>query len=193
MSEAHKMIERVAAERGIDTQDYIDALVSGPLTGMTKTEMMVAFGDIHRTGLDPLSEEILFLKKGGKVTASIRYSGMTKLMRRAGITQVDVTYTDLEGGDIECRAVLGKTGEDGVTESFCRPEYLSECRQNTGPWKQYPRKMLGHRAVMQTARLACDINLPSADEYLEVGYKKQEEPDEEKEDDGFRIIGGGTQ
>lgn len=33
-------------------------------------------------------------------------------------------------------------------------EYLAECRRNTDPWKNMPRRMLRHKALMQCARVA---------------------------------------
>jgi len=188
MENAITMVERVAQERGMDSKAYLETLAAGPLSGMNREQAHVALGDIHRTGLCPLSDELLFLKKGGKYTTTIRYGGMTRLMRRKGITHVDVTYVTHEDGDVECRAVLGKTNEDGVVESFCRPEFLSECKQGNQVWEKYPRKMLGHRAVMQSARLACDINLPSADEYLEAGFVSPDKP--QADGGGFKILGG---
>lgn len=188
MSSVFTMVERVAQERGMAPKEYLEALAAGPFSGMSKDQMRVCCGDIHRTGLDPLSDELLFLKKGGKWTTTIRYGGMTRLMRRKGITHVDVTYVNHEDGDIECRAVLGKTNEDGTVESFCRPEFLSECKQGNEVWKKYPRKMLGHRAVMQSARLACDINLPSAEEYLDAGFVSPGKP--QADGGGFKILGG---
>ena len=183
--DAHKMVERVASERGMQTKEYLEALANGPLSGLDRQQFTVALGDIFRTGQDPLSEEILFLKKGGKVTTTERYGGTTKRMRREGITQVDVSYETLEDGDVACKATLGRIREDGQVETFSRTEFLSECRQNTGPWKQYPKKMLGHRAIMQAARLACSVNLPSAEEYMEAGFEKADGAG-----DGLKILGG---
>ena len=33
-------------------------------------------------------------------------------------------------------------------------EYMAECIRNTDPWKQYPRRMLRHKALIQCARYA---------------------------------------
>ena len=182
--DAHHKVEKVAGERGASSQEYLETLAAGPLAGFDRETFNRCLGDIYRTGLDPLSNELLFLKKGGKVTATEMYAGTTKRMRRDGITQVDVVYETLEDGDIACKAILGRVREDGHIETFSRTEYLSECQQQTGPWKQYPRKMLGHRAIMQTARLACSVNLPSAEEYLEAGFEKP------NGGEGLRILGG---
>jgi hypothetical protein len=58
-------------------------------------------------------------------------------------------------------------GDDGKPESAtCRiyrkdrahptsiTEYFSECFRNTEPWKQYPARMLRHKALIQAARIA---------------------------------------
>src|SRR4249919_2603702 len=38
------------------------------------------------------------------------------------------------------------------THHLTHREWLSECKRNTPPWQQSPRRMLGHRAFIQTAR-----------------------------------------
>jgi phage recombination protein Bet len=48
--------------------------------------------------------------------------------------------------------VKGRTHPTRVTERF------SECKRNTGPWGQYPFRMLRHKALMQCARVAFSIS-----------------------------------
>ena len=47
-------------------------------------------------------------------------------------------------------------------------EYLDECRRNTDPWKNMPRRMLRHKALMQCARVAFGFALHDDDEARDI-------------------------
>jgi phage recombination protein Bet len=48
-------------------------------------------------------------------------------------------------------------------------EYLEECRRNTDPWKNMPKRMLRHKALMQCARVAFGFALYDDDEARDIG------------------------
>lgn len=47
-------------------------------------------------------------------------------------------------------------------------EWRSECQRNTAPWNQSPRRMLGHRAFIQTARKTFGFGFMDEDEAARV-------------------------
>lgn len=166
-----RQLGEVAQARGMTAEAYADLLKTSVLANFNGAEAAKAVGDIFRTNLDPLSDEIIFLRKGGSVTTAITYAGYTKIQRREGISQVATDYLTLEDGEVSCTATLGRYTELGL-ESFSRTEFLSECRRSTPVWKQMPKRMLGHRAIISATRLACGLNLPSAEELQEVGFSE---------------------
>ena len=170
-----RQLGEVATARGMTPEAYADLLKDTVLSGFSQAEAAKAVGDIFRTNLDPLSEEVIFLRKGGAVTTAITYAGYTKIQRRDGISKVSTKYEDLEDGEVSCTATLGRYTPAGL-EEYSRTEFLSECRRGGPVWKQMPRRMLGHRAIISATRLACGINLPSAEELEEVGFTGTVEP-----------------
>ncbi len=58
-------------------------------------------------------------------------------------------------------------------------EYLDECRRNTDPWKNMPKRMLRHKALMQCARVA-------------FGFALYDDDDEARDATGGTVIDAAT-
>ena len=53
-------------------------------------------------------------------------------------------------------------------------EYMDECKRNTDPWKQFPKRMLRHKAFSQGVRMAFGIsNALDQDEAMDMGYDSE--------------------
>lgn len=168
-------LSEVAAERRMDPQAYGDLLKQTVLKGMDPLTAARCVGDIARYGLDPMSGNLLFMgKRGSDVQTALTYNGWLAIARREGVTSIDVEYTDIGENEVSARAVV-KRGE----EFYSRTEFLSECRRGGPVWKQMPRRMLGHRAVISALRCACGtLACASAEELQEAGFTAAAVPPE---------------
>lgn len=125
----------------------------------TSEEELVAFLMVaHEYGLNPILREIhAFPKKGGGIQTIVGVDGWAKLV---------CTNNDFDGMDFEYE-MDEKNKPISVTctiyrKSTERPvavtEYFEECFRNTDPWKQMPRRMLRHKALMQCGRIALGLS-----------------------------------
>lgn len=108
-------------------------------------------------GLNPLTREIYgFKAKSGAVVPIVGIDGWLSLANR---------QDEFDG--MEIREVVENGEHVGTTAIVYRKdrthptivtEWLAECRRGTEPWKQWPRRMLRHKAAIQAIRYAFSIS-----------------------------------
>ncbi|MDD6813963.1 MAG: RecT family recombinase [Akkermansia muciniphila] len=118
--------------------------------------------------LNPLTREVYaFPAKTGGIQPMISIDGWLKLAHQhpdyAGMSWA----AGKEDDEVwcECTVFLKSTPEHPVTIR----EYLVECKRNTEPWRQSPRRMLRHRATIQAIRYALGISGGLDAEEFEAG------------------------
>ncbi len=105
-------------------------------------------------GLNPMLKEIYaFPAKGGGVVPMVGVDGWIRLMNEhPAFDGIEFDYiTDQKGGIEAIEAVVWRKDR---THPIKVIEYMDECRRGTDPWKQAPRRMLRHRALIQCVRIA---------------------------------------
>lgn len=105
-------------------------------------------------GLNPMLKEIYaFPAKGGGVVPMVGVDGWIRLMNEhPAFDGIEFDYiTDQKGGIEAIEAVVWRKDRSHPIKVI---EYLEECRRATEPWKQTPRRMLRHRALIQCVRIA---------------------------------------
>lgn len=120
----------------------------------TSREMVAAFLLVAKQyDLNPFTKEIFAFPARGGIQPVVSVDGWMKLVN---------SHPDFDG--MEFADSLGATGE--LLAITCRmfrkgrghpvevTEYMSECRRNTETWKQWPARMLRHKATIQCARYA---------------------------------------
>jgi len=120
--------------------------------------------------LNPFTKELFaFPDKSGGVVPIVSVDGWARIMNDH--EQFDgMEFVEPDDG-AWCECVIYR--KDRAHPLKAR-EFLAECRRNTEPWKQWPRRMLRHKAMIQAARMA-------------FGFAGIYDPDE-----GERIIEGQT-
>lgn len=112
----------------------------------------------HRHGLNPLLNHIYFFisRDGQSVIPVVGVDGWAHIAARSGrLTGFDFQFvTDENGALAACECTVWLRDCD---KPFRNTEWLGECRRNTDPWKNQPRRMLRNRAFCQTVRLALGI------------------------------------
>lgn len=105
-------------------------------------------------GLNPLTKEIYaFPTKGGGIMPIVSIDGWVSLINRNaqfnGLTFDD--HLDAKGVVTAITARMFRKDREHPVEVT---EYMAECARPTDPWKQFPRRMLRHKALIQAARYA---------------------------------------
>jgi phage recombination protein Bet len=123
------------------------------IKGNATNEQVQAFLIVaNRYGLDPFLKEIhAFAGQGGGIVPIVGIDGWSRIANSTG--KLDGCEFEFSGVDegLACTCTIhvkDRTHPVRVTE------YMAECGRSTQPWKQYPRRMLRHKAFMQCARLA---------------------------------------
>ena len=104
--------------------------------------------------LNPVTREIYaFPKKGGGLSFVVSVDGWANIINTHpaanGMTFVD--QTDMDGKLIAITCQMWRKDREHPIEAT---EYMAECQRATDPWRQWPRRMLRHKAMVQAARYA---------------------------------------
>lgn len=146
------MAERCA----VDAAKLHETLKSTVFKGATDEEMLALVVTANTYGLNPLLKELYaFPKKGGGITPMVGVDGWLKIANR---------QPNFDGMQVEVYGD-GATPTHATCEIFLKDrsrsikitEYFEECRRNTEPWNQMPRRMLRIKAMIQCIRVAFGI------------------------------------
>lgn len=104
--------------------------------------------------LNPITKEIYaFPAKGGGVQPIVSIDGWLKIINSHpqfdGMEFADTLDNNGQLAAVTCR-IYRKDRKHPVEVT----EYMAECKRNTDPWKQWPGRMLRHKATIQAARYA---------------------------------------
>lgn len=103
--------------------------------------------------LNPLTREIFgFLTKSGGVQPVVSVDGWANLLNSHPAFD-GMEFEDHTDGD-ELIAVTCRMYRKDRSHPTAVTEYMKECRRATEPWDKWPRRMLRHKAFIQTARYA---------------------------------------
>lgn len=153
---SNQLIARLASEAGVTETQYYNTLMKTIMPGNVTAEQVLAFlqvaGKYH---LNPLTREIYaFPAKGGGIQPVVGVDGWLTLANRHGdfdgLEYEDVV--DTETGEL--LAITCKVYRKDRKHPICATEYMAECKRGTEPWKQWPRRMLRHKATIQGLRMA---------------------------------------
>jgi phage recombination protein Bet len=145
------------AERcNVDPAKLHSTLKNTVFKGATDDELLALVVTANTYELNPLLKELYaFPKKGGGITPMVGIDGWLKIANRQpnydGM-EVDVYGTDKTPTHATCEIFLKDR-----SHSVKITEYYEECRRNTDPWTQMPRRMLRNKAIIQAIRVAFGI------------------------------------
>ena len=155
------LTQELASHYGIEPGKFIATIKAtvmpkrqGGEPSPVSDEELAAFCMVAREyGLNPFLKEIhAFPNKSGGVTPIVGVDGWAKLMnRQPNFDGIEFECFDDNGKPVSVTAhiyIKGRSRPVSVTE------YFSECQRGTEPWRQMPRRMLRHKALIQGARVA---------------------------------------
>lgn len=152
---SQELIRDVASIAGMtDANECAAVLANSIIPNGAKPAEIVAFLAIAKQyNLNPITKEIYAFANRGGVQPIVSIDGWIKIINSHpqfdGMEFDD--HLDANGAlqSVTCR-IYRKDREHAVEVT----EYMGECRRNTEPWKQWPSRMLRHKATIQAARYA---------------------------------------
>ena len=144
----------MATRFSVDPAKLLETLKATAFKGSTDAELMSLCIVANEYGLNPFTKEIYaFPAKGGGIVPLISIDGWLKrINEHPQFDGLEKTFTEDDAGKpISCIVTIHRKDRNHPT---IHEEYLLECARNTEPWNKQPRRMLGHRALIQCARIA---------------------------------------
>ncbi len=149
-----RMAQRFEMEPRTFEQTLMATIIPG---GKATKEQVAAFLVVaDRYNLDPFVKEIYaFPDKGGGVRPIVSVDGWLTLINRQA-----------QHDGLECEELFAEDGSGKVVAITCNiyrkdrahptriTEYMAECARGTEPWRQWPLRILRHKAIIQCARVA---------------------------------------
>lgn len=153
MTRRNTVMGSLAERYEMDPAKLLDTLKATCIKGNATNEQVQAFCIVaNRYGLDPFLKEIhAFAAQGGGIVPIVGIDGWSKIANATKLMDGCEFTFDGTGNDLSCTCTIYVKGREHPVRVT---EYLSECNRSTPPWKQYPRRMLRHRAFIQCARLS---------------------------------------
>ena len=149
-------ITAAMAERyGMATSAFEATLRATVVPKECSREQFAAFLVVaHEYGLNPILKEIYaFPAKGGGIQPVVGIDGWVRLMNQH--PQMDgIEFDDHLDDNGQLTAITARIHRRDRGHPIVVTEYMVECRRNTEPWKQWPTRMLRHKALIQAARYA---------------------------------------
>jgi phage recombination protein Bet len=161
---------RLMAERCFVEPDKLHATLKNTVfKGATDDEMLALIVTANVYELNPLLKELYaFPKKGGGITPMVGVDGWLKIANRQANydgMNVEVYGSDKNPTHATCEIFLKDR-----SHSVKITEYFEECRRNTDPWNQMPRRMLRNKVMIQAIRVAFGIGgIQDEDEAQDIG------------------------
>jgi phage recombination protein Bet len=157
------LTSQMAAQYGVEPAKFLQTLKAtvmpkrqgGEAVQVSDEDLMAFCMVAHEYGLNPFLKEIhAFPNKSGGITPMVGVDGWAKLMnRKPEFDGIEFEATDdAESG--KPHSVTARIYIKGRSRAVSVTEYYSECQRGTEPWRQMPRRMLRHKALIQAVRVA---------------------------------------
>lgn len=154
------LLAKMAARYHVEPEKMRDTLAATAFKGtrekpVTNEQMMALLIVADQYGLNPWLKEIhAFPDKSGGIVPFVGVDGWLRIINE----HPQFADMELEASDddpevvpawFECRIFRKDRSRPTVIR-----EYFAECKRDTDPWRQMPRRMLRHKAIIQCARVA---------------------------------------
>jgi phage recombination protein Bet len=168
---SQSLIVKMAAKYGVDSGQFYNTVVTTifsagkakqgeepkPGRGLPPTkEMVMAFLLVaDQYDLNPFLREIYpFIDQNFNLRCIISIDGWIKVALRHEFYDGHEFKEHLDPDTKALYAVTCSIFRKDRTRPIIMTEYMQECKRDTDPWKQWPYRMLHHKAFIQTARYA---------------------------------------
>ncbi|GAP67359.1 bacteriophage recombination protein [Mizugakiibacter sediminis] len=149
------VLATLASHYGMDKGAFVQTIKATVMNGTdVSNEQLAAFCLVAKEHkLNPFTKEIFAFPSRGGIVPVVSVDGWMKLINSHpdfdGMEFKDNVTPDGQLLSITCRMFRkGRSHPVEVTE------YMAECKRNTDVWRQWPARMLRHKATIQAARYA---------------------------------------
>lgn len=145
----------MASKFSVEPEKLLGTLKSTVFKGASNEELLALVVVANSYGLNPLTREIYAFsgRQGAGITPIVSIDGWIRMTNDH--PQFDGMELDVEfGEDGKPFSATCRIYRKDRTHATTITEYFSECYRNTDPWKQFPARMLRHKALIQSARVA---------------------------------------
>ena len=167
----------VAASYGMEAKPFEATLRATVMPSNTSREQFAAFLIVcKRYGLNPILKEIYaFPGRDGGIVPIVSIDGWLNLINSH--PQFDgMEFDDHLDADGNLTAITCRIRRKDRQGAISVTEYLAECQRGTDPWRQWPRRMLRHKATIQCARYAFSFAGVSELDEVERAFDKPATP-----------------
>jgi len=147
----------MAGRCNVDPAKLHSTLKNTVFKGASDDELLALVVTANTYELNPILKELYaFPKKGGGIAPMVGVDGWIKIANR---------QPNFDGMEVEVYGD-GKTPTHATGTIYLKDrshpvkvtEYYDECKRNTEPWNQMPRRMLRNKAIVQAIRLAFGVS-----------------------------------
>jgi phage recombination protein Bet len=168
MTEQKKsLLVSMASKFEMETHQFANTIKATCLPKEATDEQFAAFLMVAKEhNLNPLTKEIYaFPGKGGGIQPIVGVDGWAKIMNsHPQFDGIDFHYSNDDAGHLQ--AVTARIHRKDREHPIEVTEYMSECKRVNETWKQWPARMLRHKAMIQCCRIAFGFtNIVDPDEY----------------------------
>lgn len=163
--QSRSLITRMATRYGVDSEKFLSTIKATCFKGdgkreVTNEQLCALLVIAEQFGLNIWLKELhAFPSQDGGVTPIIGVDGFIKIANsNPQFAGMSFEYDDA-GEWVEC--IIER--KDRTQPTRIR-EYMAECKRDTSPWRQWPRRMLRHRALCQAVRVAFGFSVMETDE-----------------------------
>lgn len=149
------VIGGLATHYGMDKQAFLQTIKATVMNGANvSNEQVAAFCLVAKEHkLNPFTKEIFAFPSRGGIQPVVSVDGWMKLVNSH--PQFDgMEFKDTLDDKGNIVAVTCRIFRKDRSHAVEVTEYMSECRRSTDVWKQWPARMLRHKATIQAARYA---------------------------------------
>lgn len=153
------LVQTMALSYGLEEGPFMEAIRQTVMPGNATTAQTAAFLQVaHSYKLNPFIKEIYaFPTKGGGIMPMISIDGWLSIANR------DPRYEGYEYEEILDEKGNLEGGQVTIYRSdrqrpHVHREWFRECKRNTDPWNNMPRRMMENRTVAQAVRRALGIS-----------------------------------
>lgn len=147
-------LNAMASRLNVEPAKLLDTLKNTVFQKATNEELLALVAVSNEYDLNPFLKEIYaFPAKGGGIVPIVSVDGWNKmLIRQPSFDGIEFEFIDGEDGKpIACTATIHVKGRSKPVKIT---EFFDECKRNTEPWNNMPRRMLRNRTLCQAARVA---------------------------------------
>lgn len=140
---------------GMEPQAFEQTLRATVVPQQVSREQFAAFLLVAKKyQLDPITKQIYaFPTQGGGIQPIVSIDGWMNLINSHPDFD-GMEFEDQVGGDGDLLSITCRMFRKDRSHPISVTEYMSECRRSTPTWKQWPARMLRHKAAIQAARYA---------------------------------------